>query len=77
MGNETIDCPACDAAGCIVKENAKGALSVNCPACGYQAFARSPRSVAALKSKLGKARAPAGKPAAKPADDDGDFLKKL
>lgn len=82
MGNETIECPVCDAPGCTVKPGGRGGFSSSCPSCGYQGFMRTPKAAGAMLAKLeGKKNrpAPAAKPAAKPAgDDDGKFsIEKL
>lgn len=75
MGNETMDCPVCDAPGCVVKPGARGGYSTNCPTCGYQGFARTPKAADAMRAKLTKK--PGRTPTEKPAGDDGDFLRKL
>jgi predicted nucleic-acid-binding Zn-ribbon protein len=75
MSNNTVKCPSCDFASAIVKESGKGGLSVHCSDCGYQGFARTPKSASALRAKLGGTAAP--KNDKQPAAGGGFDLAKL
>jgi hypothetical protein len=71
-------CPACDSTAKL-EESKRGGLSIYCPDCGYQGFAKTPKAASALRLKItGTAPpAPAADPKPKPAKTAGGFLDQL
>jgi hypothetical protein len=71
-------CPACDETAGI-EESKRGGLSIYCPHCGYQGFAKTPRAASALRLKITGTTPPT--PAAdqkpKPAKTASGFLEEL
>lgn len=68
IGNQ--GCAACGETA-TVKEGKNGTLSIHCGACGTQSIVKSPKAVAALRSRLGVTA-----PAPAPKQDD-NWLAKL
>jgi phage FluMu protein Com len=66
-----IDCPCACGSKARVTASGSGALTVYCPNCKFQGFAKSPKSVTALQARIGVTPAadrPAGRPAGTPAE---------
>lgn len=74
-----IDCPCCGTKARVTAAGS-GALTVYCPSCKFQGFAKSPKAVESLKARMGvKPAPPAGAGGAQdaPPAKSGDWLKEL